>query len=79
MTVVLIREKQGSRILVRGASGVLTPVGALSAKFAQNMGGGGLLKIAWKLHDFEKTLRCKGGPGPQGPPESGSGEGIVSQ
>ena len=44
----------GSRILVRGASGVLTPGGALSPKFAQNC-----LKTAWFWKKF-------GGRGPSG-------------
>ena len=38
-----------------GPSGVLTPGGALSPKFAPNEG---IPKITWKLHDFEKI---KGG------------------
>ena len=47
-----------SRILVRGASGVLTPGGPWTQK---------LLKIAWKLHDFNKIVGAGGGPGPQAP------------
>ena len=50
----------GSRILVGGPSGVLTPRGAQSPKFAQNRGSS--LKIAWKLHDFEQILGAREGP-----------------
>ena len=48
----------------QGASGVLTPRGALSPKFAQNRGFA--LKIAWKLHDFGKILGARG-TGPPAP------------
>ncbi len=47
-----------------GPSGVLTPVEALSPKFAQNRG------FPLKLPEI---LRARG-PGPQGPPGSGSGQ-----
>ncbi len=57
--------RHGSRVLVRGPSGVLTPRGAMSPKFAQNWGSS--LKIAWKQHDFEEILGAKGGTGNQSP------------
>ena len=56
--------RRGSRILVRGASRVLTPTGTLSPKFAQNRCFS--LKIACKLHDFEEILGARGA----GPPGS---------
>ena len=42
----------------QGATGVLTPVGAPSPKFAQNRGFS--LKTAWKLHDFNSILGARG-------------------
>ena len=50
-----------------GPSGVWTPRGSLSPKFAQNRAFP--LKIAWKLHYFEDILRTRG-PRPPGPPGS---------
>ncbi len=49
-------DRAGSRILIRGAQQNFDPRGGPSPK---------LLKIAWKLHDFEKILGAEG-PGPQG-------------
>ena len=46
-----------------GVSVVLSPRGTLSPKFAQN--GGFLLKIAWKLHDFEELLVVRGARAPR--------------
>ena len=50
--------RRGSRILVRGASGVLTPREALSPKFAKYRGFS--LKIASKLHDLKQILGARG-------------------
>ena len=45
-----------------GPSGVLTPRGALTPKFAPNRG----FKIASRLHDFEEILGARGPQAPHG-------------
>ena len=58
-------HRRGSRILVGGASGVLSPrVGALSLK-AKNRGFS--LKTPWKTAWLWRNLRGKGGPGIKAP------------
>ncbi len=55
-------SRRGSRILVRGASGVLTPRGCPSPTFAQNRG----FPLKLPEIDFEEILGARGAPGPPG-------------
>ncbi len=70
----LKRNRRGSRVLVRGASRVLTPRGDPEPKTAQNRCFS--LKIAWKLHGFEEILGARGIPGPQ-PPGSAAKKSLM--
>ena len=59
-----------------GFSGVLTPRGGLSPKFAQNRDFP--LKLPEKCTTFEEILGARGGPGPLDQPLQTQGQGVLS-